>query len=1317
MVRLVAVLSILRVRRYTALCLLMFVSSAIPVLARGFLPADLSGTRRFGVRSWGIENGMPVTSIDGIVQTSDGYLWSGTEEGLIRFDGVRFTTFSLQTNPEMKDADITALATSPSGELWWGTRDGHVGHLSRGQMTVWNAPHGRVQALLPTASGEVWVGSMEGLAILRSGTFASAGLPPLAIYALTQGRDGTIYIGAENGIFQRRRGGVLSRHANEAAATFIRSLHVARDGAVWAGTDQKGVIRFAGNAAETWNTSRGLAANAVYALSEDPDGGIWIGTNGGGIDRWFRGEISHVDGLQSELVWSLLVDREGNVWAGTRGGGISRIRQSLFLTLTTDDGLAGNIILALNQDSSKAIWVGTAGRGVTRIAGREVSNYGNGAGFNASVILTIANDRDGSVLLGTVNGGLVRYRDGAFTQVLLSSGAENDTVTAALVARDGTLWVASHQGLTTVRQGRPTLVASRATLGNGQIVTLLEDRRGRIWIGTDGGGLFRITGSSIRRYGKSTGLSSINVLALYESSDGVIWVGTGGGGLCRLENDRISIIRRTDGLAEDKIYQIVEDTAGDFWMGSNNGIFKVAKRDLNAFAAGLMNEVRSVHYGKDAGLRTLEINGGIFPPALRSDDGTLFFPTSDGLAVTDGRSDLRPVINPLVEQIRTSDVKRYGGNGPIALGAGTDRMEIDYSAPSFIAPESLTFRYRLGSDSYWVDAATRRTAYYTNLAPGHYIFELQVKGSDGLWRALAQPLSFSIAPYFYQRRLFYLFVALLIALALFMAHRMRTRALRRRTEQLTRLVEEKTEVQEALGESEARFRSLVENSLDLIMIIDGAGRIAYASPSADRVLTLTTGALTGKQFSELVHPFDLPHLAHEILGKLDSLPVASTDLRLRRSDGDYVPFTIVRHRIGSDHGPEKILINCRDLSFSTTLTRQLEQANRVGSLGRLAATVAHEFNNVMMGVLTFAESIHRRSSDSGSREMAARILQSVRRGKRITDEILGFTRGTDPVIKPFHAASWLERLSGELREIGGDSVTLEIDTGVQESNVQIEADESQLSQVLSNLVINAKHAMSNGGNVVISLRSLTSTERLPFASMPLDRDMVHVEVRDNGTGISPEVLPHIFEPLYTTKKGGGTGLGLAVVHQIITRHGGHIFVESVRGKGTTFHLLVPSGNVTEQTAPPVRPAVSAPPHESAAAAPVKVLLVEDDEGVAEGIILALSDRGFDVRSVSRGSDALPAITSWNPHVVVLDVGLPDMDGTAVFEQIRGVFHDLPVVFSTGHGDEALLGRFLEHPGVSFLLKPYDMDTLVSVIEQLTPPDATGGVYEKAPVDN
>lgn len=1296
MVRLCALLSFYRVRRTTALCTLMFVFSGTPAFPGGFLPADLAGARRYGVRTWGIESGIPVNSIDGVVQTGDGYIWSGTEEGLVRFDGVRFTTFSLQTNPEMIDSDITALATSPGGELWWGAKNGHVGHLSRGRMRVWNTPHGRVQALLPTASGQVWVGSMKGLGILRSGSFTSVSMPALAVYALTEGRDGTTYIGTEKGIFQRSREEAVSPHSNKSALTFIRSLHVARDGALWAGTDQKGVMRFAGGSAEAWDASRGLAANAVYALSEDRDGAIFIGTNGGGIDRWFGGEISHIGGLQSDLVWSLLADREGNVWAGTRGGGLSRLRRSLFLNLTTDDGLAGNIILALNQDRSKALWVGTAGRGVTRIAGREVSSYGNGNGFGASVILSIAIDRDGSVLLGTVNGGLVRYRDGSFTRVPLSGGSENETVTAVLVARDGTLWVASHEGLSMIRQGRHTPVATRATLGSGQIVTLLEDRTSGIWIGTDGGGLFRINGSSIRRYGIRDGLSSRNILALYESSDGVIWIGTGGGGLCRLENGQITSISRKNGLSDDNVYQIVEDAAGDFWMGSNNGISRVAKQDLNAFAAGRLKRVRPMNYGRDAGLRTLEINGGVLPAVLRSKDGTLFFPTSDGLAVTDGRSDLRPMIDPLVEQVRTSGITRHAGSGPIALPAGTDRMEIDYSAPSFIAPESLAFRYRFRDDSGWVDAGTRRTAYYTNLAPGKYAFDLQVRANDGVWRSLARPLSFSIAPYFYQRRTFFVLVALLIALALFTLHRTRTRSLRRRTEQLTRLVQEKTEVQEALGESEARFRSLVENSLDLIMIIDGSGVISYASPSADRVLASTPGMLTGKQLSEFVHPFDLSHLSNEILGSLDSSPVASTDLRLRRADGEYASFDIVRHRIGSDPGHEKMLVNCRDLSFRTTMARQLEQANRVGSLGRLAATVAHEFNNVMMGVRTFADTIQRRSSDSGSREMAVKILQSVKRGKRVTDEILGFTRGSDLVVKPFHAASWLERLAGELREIAGDSIKLEIDIGTEGNDVHIAADEAQLSQVLANLVINAKHAMPNGGSIAIALRSLKSTERPSFASMPLDCDMVHVEVRDTGSGISPEVLPYIFEPLYTTKKSGGTGLGLAVVHQIVTRHEGHIFVDTARGQGTTFHVLVPSENLAQPQAPESQAATGP----AAAAALVRVLLVEDDEGVASGIIVALSDRGFEIRHVSLGAEALPAVVSWKPHVMVLDVNLPDMNGTAVFEQVRSEFHDLPVIFSTGHGDEALLGRFLEHPDVAFLLKPYEMDTLVRVVQQM-----------------
>lgn len=1141
------------VRRILALLAMLALAGASHAV--GYLPEDLESGRRFSVRTWSITEGLPVASLVGLAQTADGYIWSGTEVGLVRFDGMRFVTFSKSTHPAMVDSDITAVAAGARGELWWGTRQGYVGRYRNGEFTAWPGGRGRVEAILVAPDGDVWFGGLNGLGVWRNGRYSTGGLPTTEIRALSIAPNGTLYVGGQNGILRRGAGGAFEPLPQPASRTFTRTLLFGRDGALWAGTDQEGVIRFAGDRVQRWNAANGLRANSVHSLVEDAGGAIWIGTNGAGVHRLASGTLSHIPDLDGALVWSLLPDREGSVWFATRGAGLGRLRRAPFLTLTSADGLAGDVILALNQEPGGALWVGTAGQGVTRIDGRSVTSYGAGKGFAGSVVLTIANDVDGSVLIGTVGQPLVRFHGGRFEPVDIG-GAATDTVSAVLVARDGTAWIGSHRGLSTLRDKRWRMIATREELRNGQIVALLEDHAGRLWVGTDGGGLFVIEGGELRRMIAADGFPSDAVLALHETPDGVLWIGTVGAGVYRYDGARFVSFRKQHGLPDDSAHQLLDDGAGHLWIGSNRGVTRVPISDLHDVAAGRRKQLRVHRFGLADGLRTLEVNGGIFPPGLRRSDGTLWFPTASGLSVTDGKIGREAVVAPVIESMEVDGAARLLGDAT-PLRPGTKRVEIAFTAPTFLDAEDLAFRYRFGGgESEWVDARGSRLAYAMNLRPGDYAFELEVRGRDGVWRRTTAPLRFTIQPHFYQRTSFYVVVALLSGFLLRALHRFRTRVLRRRASALLKLVEEKTAAEAALRESEENFRSLVENSLDLILIVDDDGRIEYASPSASKLLAISPSDLLGRRMSELVHAHDDLQLTADVLSGFDTRPVASADLRLRRADGEYVSFTVVRHVIGFDGAHRRVLVNCRDTSLTSTLATQLEQANRVGSLGRLAATIAHEFNNVLMAMLPFAETIQKRSEERATRDMAVRIAQGITRGKRITEEILQFTRAVDPVVKPFPAASWLEDLRPELEEICGATVRLE--TVVHDRAAELLGDAMLLEQAMMNLVINAVHAMPGGGVLTVATGTLRRGATVPAGSGITPRDMVHISVRDTGHGIRPEILPRIFEPLYTTKKGGGTGLGLALVHQVVTRHGGVISVDSTHGEGTTFHILIPA---------------------------------------------------------------------------------------------------------------------------------------------------------------
>jgi two-component system cell cycle sensor histidine kinase/response regulator CckA len=445
-----------------------------------------------------------------------------------------------------------------------------------------------------------------------------------------------------------------------------------------------------------------------------------------------------------------------------------------------------------------------------------------------------------------------------------------------------------------------------------------------------------------------------------------------------------------------------------------------------------------------------------------------------------------------------------------------------------------------------------------------------------------------------------------------------------------------------------------------------------------------------------VHPEDTT-LVHAIMARLiDERQPASAEIRIIGSEGDVLLDVNCFPKV--ENGKTSTVFGfARDITAARRaeeerrkLEGKLEQAGRLTSLGRMAATIAHEFNNVLMGISPFVEVIRRGRNIEASLD---HIGRAVKRGKRITEDILRFTRPAQPQRTGFEVSRWVDDIALEGRSLVPPGCFIE--TEVLSRNLTVNGDPNQLQQVFSNLILNARDAMPAGGTLSISVVREPGDARLPFALSGRPDTFAHFIVRDTGSGMSEDTLRHIFEPLYTTKK-NGTGLGLPVAHQVVQLHGGEMFVESLLGFGTTFHIFLPladSGAVApevEEALPPI--------------AGRHVLLVEDDRTVAMGLVAVLEMEGLRVDVVETGADAIRALDRILPDVVVLDVGLPDMDGTAVYDAIAAKMPNLPVIFSTGHADRALLDSVLELPNVGYLLKPYQSNILLRAIEDVLPSD-------------
>lgn len=412
-------------------------------------------------------------------------------------------------------------------------------------------------------------------------------------------------------------------------------------------------------------------------------------------------------------------------------------------------------------------------------------------------------------------------------------------------------------------------------------------------------------------------------------------------------------------------------------------------------------------------------------------------------------------------------------------------------------------------------------------------------------------------------------------------------------------------------------------------------------------------------------------------------------LKLQRADGSLVPVEYSATPVLDGTETVGVVVSFTDISERLKLEAKLEQADRLTRLGRLAAIVAHEFNNVLMGVAPYVEMIRRGKHIPTAVEQ---ITQSVRRGKRITGDILRFTQPAEPVRTAFDVEPWLENLFIEARTLLPPEY--DVTSAVAERGLHIDGDRHQLQQVFTNLVLNARDAMIRRGTLTIAARREAAGARFPFGKVEHPERYVHLLVSDTGCGMTPETLLHAFEPLFTTKR-DGTGLGLAVVHQVVQRHEGEIFIESTRGRGTTFHIFLPLATRDNvRTLPvPAEPVVS---RTNAS----RILLVEDDETVGDGLTVLLALDAIEVAVAKSGEAAIRAVRNESFDLVILDVGLPDIDGTRVYDAIARLRPELPVIFSTGHADASKVEALLTRPSVAFLHKPYEGATLLSTIRRV-----------------
>jgi signal transduction histidine kinase/ligand-binding sensor domain-containing protein/ActR/RegA family two-component response regulator len=768
--------------------------------------AGLNPNKQIGqfVRTvWEANDGLPQNSVLAMLQTRDGYLWLGTEEGLVRFDGATFEVFNPANTPELPGKSIKSLFEAPDGSLWIGMVGGLArlkdGHFT-GYSTAQGLPHDWISAVGGDRAGHVWLGTFGGGVLRFANGNATAfttrdGLPDDFVWAVRETRDGSLWIGSNGGLTKMTGDRFVTYTTRDGLPdNRVKSLWESRDGSLWIGTE-KGLARSRGGTFDTYTTRDGLSDNTVSALYEDAEGSLWIGTNEG-VNRWTGhgfDVFTAKEGLSDNSVASLTGDLEGNLWIGTSGGGITKLTDRSFSTLSKEEGLSSVIARTVLEGRDGTIWIGTQNGGLNRVKdGRVIAVYTRRDGLPEDTVTALLERADSSLWIGTAAVGLARLHEGAVTAVRPDL-FKTDSIRALFEGRDGTLWIGtSGQGLKILRGGQVTVWNAKAGLSD-VVRSFYEDPRGTVWVGSDAG-LSRYINGRFETLTAAQGVFGKSVMTISGDADGTIWAGTLGDGLYRYKDGAFTHFSTANGLFDDIVFQIVDDQRGSLWMTCNRGVFRVSKQILNDVAEGRAKAIVSTAFSGADGMRGAECNGNAQPAGMRTRDGTLWFPTIRGAVrvrpdtlIVNG---LPPAV--IIERL-VVDRRPVALSGDIRVPPGQGELDFRFTALSFADPTRVRFKYRLrGFDREWVDAGRRREAHYTNLPAGSYQFQVAAQNNDGVWNEQGATVRVRLEPHFYETTLFYTALAVAAALAISGFFRLRVHRVRQQAAALEQIVEDRT---------------------------------------------------------------------------------------------------------------------------------------------------------------------------------------------------------------------------------------------------------------------------------------------------------------------------------------------------------------------------------------------------------------------------------------------------------------------------------------------------------------------------------------------
>lgn len=1063
--------------------------------------ADVPGDERFSVESWGIADGLPVNTLNRIEQGDEGYLWITSYEGIIRFDGHRFTVFNSTNTPEIKNNRFTEIFRHPNGNIWFLSDYGGVLKQKNGHFYFFDAENGFTNSTSNRPflkDNDLYFPTQDGLYVYRDNSFTR-----LVTRNTPQGnninngltaQNGLIYAASSDGIIlinQNDQVSILQNPSNRHnsfnyLADFngvllsfgyqvineiyeedkIRQFNVpgynndTRIYYVWSDNDNlffstANYLFVLDSNFKVKSVRLDLIEGYIHQIQPYRDESYLMRDIFGEMLIYRDGELEYYKptGLSQDiLLIHFLADIDGNKWFTTINNGLLRLNRAIIDVIGVKEGLIHNNIISVFKDSKERLWIGS------RNAGVDVLDTTNGIITNVNHLFpdlsisssfAIAEDQNGTIWIGVDEVGLVAVRENETEVYPIGDIWGLNLIRSIVPNDDGSHWIGTKGGLVRFNEGVTEFFGRRHGLQDTRILKIKKDPLDNLWLATPNGGVFYFDGSEFTQYSSNNGLSSNTIRGIYLDKDDpeVVWFSTQGRGIARYKNGIFSVLDVTSGLFDNVVHNIVEDDYGRLWMSTNRGIFFIDKNDANQFFEGNISWVVSHSFGVRHGMRNAEANGGSQNSVFQTEDGILIYPTQDGVVFLNTHQIDKQQIEarPFIEYIVAGD-KTYIQPSEIILPKRVRDITIQFTGFEFSNPEVITFEYMLaGYDKDWQHAGTLRNVRYTNLPPRNYTFKLKAINKQGVIGEDYITAEIRVQPMFYQQWWFILLMVFVGILLFYGFYRMKTRYLRNQEKRLKMEIQFRTnELEKQVDAAEIKQKIIEKQTGDLIKM----------NQSKDRFISI---------------------IAHDLKG----------------------PFG--------------------------------------GFLG-LIRILNDEYKNL---------------SEAEIREYLQVVRDSSENVYKLLENLLGWARlqnkSTKPVLKDLDAEMAVYRALKIMGPIASDKA---IDIVINcEKDLEVRADINMLDTVLRNIISNAiKFSFPK------SIIKINTYKREQF---------ICFEIIDKGMGMSEEDIESLFDlNTHFSRKGTsnetGTGIGLILCNEMTQAQRGKLLVESQPGHGTIFSILIPS---------------------------------------------------------------------------------------------------------------------------------------------------------------